>query len=1334
MKRWTGNPWQRFGLSARVARLVVAGYGLAGVMIVIASFRDWEGAYATRPVDEIALAASLLFGAACGLRAARFADGRRRFGWLAMVTAQLGWAVGEIIWAFYDVRPQLEHAAHPAAAEIVLLLWPFGAMTSLVLLSNLSRHSSRRLVLDGLILVTSLLVVSWVFVLEKQLRDTTGSRTATVAQVVNDGILLTTAILMLSRGRPGERPSRSLVAAGIATISVADIAMVFDTGIGSYHVSDLGDLGRVAGLCMIALAGLASVNESAPAAATRSEVLSRALLWLPYLPLSLATVVGFGAVVRAQHGVLTALLGILVGSVLVRQFIALTENQDLLSAVAREAFRDSLTGLANRAHFLHRLEDAIAARHDGIAPIAVLCLDLDNFKAVNDGLGHPAGDELLIRVAGRLTAALHENGFIARLGGDEFAVLLEGSVEESQAAAHDVLEAFSAPIVIDGVPVAVRPSIGYTVATTASTCTVDQLLRHADLAMYTAKREGGQCVRSFVPDIPFSYTFPRSTESAISALPAKLAEWMPISAAASGYPAAGASGSPRTARTEPKPATSAPDRPQDSPNDVRWPPMPIRVAMALLAIGVIAFTATSIAGGNAGDSASFAKSLYTGLNLLAAGLIAVRAYHFTTDRVAWLLIAAGMACSAIGDVVYALRVPDGLSPSVADPEYLAFYPFVYVGLLLLMRSRLASVPIPLRLDPLVCGLAMAALGVALRTGPFHAAAARAPDTVLVGLIYPWGDLVLLALAAAMLPLIGWRNEFRWVLLVASLVGFAVADTVYLFETTAGSYRVGSTLDAVWPASSLLLALASWAPKSSEAPARKRGYASYTVPVTCTVVALGVVAFNDTSRLATALAALSLVTVAVRFSLTLRDVSMMAENYKHATTDELTTLPNRRSLATALTSLPGSAPTELDLALKTSSRKALLLVKLYEIGEINDSFGRHFGDELLRHIADRLSNSVRHADLLARVSDDEFAILLTEGSDLIGARAQAGRMLEALSEPFALDPVTVRVDARIAIALCPDHCEHPQELLSRAEAAMPHAKAAMGKIAVYDSAFEVYRETDPNLIEELRIALFEGEEPTLYYQPKINTKDGSVHSVEALLRWNHPSRGVLLPEVFLPAAERAGLMRKIADRTLKLALTQIQYWRETGITSSVAVNLATTNLLDLELVGTIERLLWARGLPPDALIVEITEGALVDSVRSRNTVAELQRLGVRISLDDYGTGWSSLARLQDVSVDELKLDRIFVARLSQDARSVAIVRSTVALADSLGADLVAEGVEDEVTLSALRRFGCTITQGFVHTPPLPPAELEAWIGSHVPHPNSSKTEQAGVTDAGARTIP
>ena len=437
--------------------------------------------------------------------------------------------------------------------------------------------------------------------------------------------------------------------------------------------------------------------------------------------------------------------------------------------------------------------------------------------------------------------------------------------------------------------------------------------------------------------------------------------------------------------------------------------------------------------------------------------------------------------------------------------------------------------------------------------------------------------------------------------------------------------------------------------------------------------------------------------------------MLAESHKHAMTDELTALPNRRSLATALTAASASESLGPSLT-RTRSRRALLLLNLYEFQEINVSVGRHFGDELLRHIADRLSNSVRREDLLARTGDDEFAILTAEGTDLIAARAQAGRLLEALSEPFALDPITVQVDARIAIALCPGHCDHPQELLNRAETAIPHAKSAKSKIVVYDSAFELYHENDPNLTEELRTALLDGDELTCHYQPKINASDESVHSVEALLRWHHPSRGLLLPEEILPAAERAGLMRKLANRTINLALEQIQSWREQGIAETVAVNLSATNLLDLDLVGTIERLLRTHGLPADALIIEITESALVDSVRSRNTVAALQHLGVHISLDDYGTGWSSLARLQDVSVDELKLDRIFVARLAQDPRSVAIVRSTVALAQSLGADLVAEGVEDEVTLSALRRYGCTITQGFVHSPPLPPNDLQHWITS------------------------
>lgn len=1290
-----GNPWRRLGLSARVGWLVVGLYGVAAVLVTASTVVEHQGGDAALRTDQLVVVACVAFAAGCAGRAARFAAGRRRYGWLALLVALVGWAVGEVIWAFCDVRPELDHAVHPSTADAVLLLYPIGNLASLALLSKLSRHSPRaRLVLDGVIVWTSLFVVSWVFVIDRQISDADTLRPVTLTHVFVDVILITTAIVMLSRARAGDPPSRGLLAFGTTVICVADVVQLFLTaGIGSFHTGGLVDLGRVIGLGMLALAGLSSVGEPFNAA-ERIEITSRARLWLPYLPLLLAAGVGLRhALGQVRNEPLVLGLGILVGAVLVRQLVVLVENQRLLTVVAQEAFRDSLTGLPNRAHFLQRLDQAVARRDHGAQPVTVLCLDLDDFKSVNDAQGHPAGDELLIRVAGRLSAVIGDSGTVARLGGDEFAVLIEGSVEESQVTARRVLDSFGTAIVIDGVPSAVRPSIGFTVAAPASNWTVDQLLRHADLAMYAAKREGGQCIRSFIPDLPFPYSFPPLGESAAEDV--KLFH-------------------NNASDEEPVLDTAAEARATcNDAHVIQWPPLTIRIAIAMLALGVVAYTTLSVFARSSTNSGTFGIVLYTALNVLAALLIAVRAYRLAAERLVWTLIAAGMACSALGDVIYYLWVPDGQSPSAADPAYLLYYPLVYAGLLLLVRARLKRASIPIQLDSLVCALTMAAVAAALTAGPIHTAAMHTPQTVLVGLIYPWGDLILLALAAGMLPIRFWRNEFRWILLLGGFVLFAMADTAYLFETSAGSYRVGSVLDACWPASSLLLAMASWTPSSSQAPPPLRGLSPYVNSVACTVVALVVVVMGHESRLASTLAALSLVAIAARFSVTFRDVSLLAENYEQAMTDECTGLPNRRSLATALTAASGApampAPALVGPTLVTKApRRALLLVDLYEFQEINDSVGRRFGDDLLRHTAKRLSSCLSDEDLLARVGGDLFAILMAEGTDLITARAQAGRVLEALNEPFALDPITLQVDARIAIALCPDHCEHPHELLNCAETALPHAKSAASKIAVYDAAFELYRENDPMLVEDLRTALLDSDQLTVLYQPKVNALDESVHSVEALLRWRHPSRGLLLPEEFLPAAERAGLMRRVTNYALGVALEQIRSWRGEGVAAAVAVNLSTTNLLDLEFVGMVEGLLLLHDLPGEALIAEITESALVDSVRSRNTVAALQRLGVRISLDDYGTGWSSLARLQDVSVDELKLDKVFVARLAQDPRSVAIVRSTVALAQSLGAELVAEGVEDEITLSALRRYGCTITQGFVHRPPLPADDFRRWV--------------------------
>jgi diguanylate cyclase (GGDEF)-like protein len=1269
----------------RIGWIAAALFGGASALMAAWAVLSWEDIYQTKPVDEIVYLVCLAFAMGCAAKAACSNSGRRRYGWLALIVALSAWAVGLVLRMFEEVRVD-DHLWHPSLTQAVLSVFPVAAYACLLLLGDLEKASRRRMVLDGIIVASSLFVVSWVYTL-RNLSGGDGASGATVLHITVDVALMTTAILVWSR--PLSRLSVTVLAAGTTTLAAADISSIYLVGVGGYHDGGIVDVVRVAGFGMLAYAALFSVDER-PVAASVMNLQAGVRLWLPYLPLLLAGAAVIGFELRhGEHRVLLVAEGILVVAVVLRQFYVLRENQRLLAEVAREAFHDNLTGLANRANFMDRLDGAMSRRRFSAEPVAVLCLDLDNFKAVNDALGHPAGDELLIRVAGRLTSILGETWTVARLGGDEFAALYEGHID-ALAAANSVLGAFRTPIIVDGVPQTVRPSIGLTVAATKSVQTSDDLLINADLAMYAAKRDGGGCVRSFVPDLPVPWELQQLTEEPVE-------QRDPVSLTV---------------------GVTAQSRRGDMHGDVKepargggWPSSAICVALGVLALGVVVFTASTLLRDHAGRIVVFDSFLYPALNISAAALVFVRAFRVRPERWPCLLIGAGMASSAAGDVVYALWVPEGQVPSVADPLYLAFYPLVYAGIVLLMRERLKRVPTAFRLDALICGLTLGAVAAAIATGPINVALQGEPATVFVGLAYPVGDLLLLALTAGMLPILGWRAELRWGLLVAGFMAYAVADTVYLFQTSADTYLEGTSIDAFWPVASLLIAVAGWIPSSGASPRPKPGLAAYVPAVLCGGIALAVAVMANQTRVAVALAALTLIAVAWRFAVTFRDVSATAEAHRQAMTDELTGLPNRMSLATTLTAV---SLDESSAFFRTRSSRALLLLDIDQFGEINYFAGRHVGDQLLNRVAERLSRSIRPGDVIARTGGDEFAILFAAGVDITTARARAGAMLEALRLPFALDPITLQIDASISIALYPDHCEQPHDLLNCVETTMPDAKAASSKILVHDPGkVRMEKDNDDYLMEELRAAL-SNDELTCHYQPKIRADDGRVHSVEALLRWHHPSRGLLLPEEFLPAAERAGLMRQVANCVVNLALGQVRAWHNDGVRMTVAVNLSVANLLDLDLVDTIDRLLTTHGVPPEALILEITEDTFAnDSSRSRKTVYALRRLGVRISLDDYGTGWSSLARLQDLSVDELKLDRVFVSRLAEDPRSIAIVRSTVALAHSLGADLVAEGVEDEATLQALRRYGCNITQGYIHTPPLPPEELLTWIGRCTP---------------------
>jgi len=679
-------------------------------------------------------------------------------------------------------------------------------------------------------------------------------------------------------------------------------------------------------------------------------------------------------------------------------------------------------------------------------------------------------------------------------------------------------------------------------------------------------------------------------------------------------------------------------------------------------------------------------------------------------------------------------------PSVADLFTLAFYPLVFTGVLLLIRQRLRYVPRAVRLDAVVVGLTVSAVATALLAGPIKPTTTAGPTLEFVKVIYPAGGFLLLAITAGSLAILGLRTERRWVLLIAGLVLYAVANIVYLFEWLHGTYTKGTWIDVCWPGAFVLMAAAAWAPRAHAGLRPKTGRAPLILPMVCTVVAIGVTLLADHQRLSVTLAALSLAAVAARLLVTYHDVSALAESHHQSMTDELTGLPNRLAVATALTAATFDQPDGEKLD-RRGAKLGLVLLALDQFQEMTESLGRTVSDELRYRVAARLADSVRPLDLLARVASDEFAVLLRQ-TDLTTTRAQAGVLMDALRAPFALNHITVQVDASIGIAMWPDHSTHPQELLACAEVVMKRARSTTSRIAVYDAAADLQTSHDGQLIADLRgmlVPVERSESPagedgadagtlTCYYQPKIRAGragDESVHSVEALVRWHHRTRGVLLPDQFLPAAEHAGLMRPVAAVVLDVALAQIRSWRDRGITLTVAVNLSATNLLDLGIVETIAGLLRIHELPAETLILEITESTLAaDSQRALGTVTALRRLGTRLSLDDYGTGWSSLARLQDLSVDELKLDKVFVARLARDPRSIAIVRSTVALANSLGADLVAEGVEDDATLRALRKYGCNITQGNVHSPPLPPEEFELWLAARAPELAAVDSQQLG----------
>ncbi len=417
-------------------------------------------------------------------------------------------------------------------------------------------------------------------------------------------------------------------------------------------------------------------------------------------------------------------------------------------------------------------------------------------------------------------------------------------------------------------------------------------------------------------------------------------------------------------------------------------------------------------------------------------------------------------------------------------------------------------------------------------------------------------------------------------------------------------------------------------------------------------------------------------------------------------DPLTALPNRARMAKRVDEI-------LDRG-DSSAEVALLRINIDRFEEINNALSYQKGDELLRQFAARLQKSVRNADLLARLDADEFAVVLS-GNGVAQQVPETARLIfAALEAPFTIDHLPLEVNASIGVALAPEHATNAEDLLRRSDMAMRAAKRSVSGYSIYTTAIDKYDPQRLTLMGELSYAI-DHDELALFYQPKISFKSNRIVGVEALLRWYHPQRGMVAPDEFIPLAEKTGAIQRLTQWVFTKAIRQAALWRRAGIPLKVSLNLSVRNLLEPTFPNRMMSIIESEGAGVDGITMEITESALMaDPATARKVLIVLSERGLHFSIDDFGTGYSSLAYLKHLPVGEIKIDKLFVAKLNTDADDSAIVRSTIELGHNLGLSVTAEGVEDEQTWARLAELGCDEAQGYYMSRPLPLDQLERWL--------------------------
>ncbi|WP_432488366.1 putative bifunctional diguanylate cyclase/phosphodiesterase [Kineococcus sp. SYSU DK018] len=750
---------------------------------------------------------------------------------------------------------------------------------------------------------------------------------------------------------------------------------------------------------------------------------------------------------------------------------------------------------------------------------------------------------------------------------------------------------------------------------------------------------------------------------------------------------------------------------------------PRRGTGAVLAAAFTLATAASAVLALLPGGAAAAGAVQAALWVAVVAALVARAVRGPGGRRVWAAFAVGTGVL----VLARLRLYTATGSAVVDPAALdrhgplvlvtlAGYAAFYAGQVALLRDHFRRLRDPW-LDGALGVVLLAAVCSALFLEPLQRATGTGAAASAAAVGRPSLDVLVAVLALTACALVGRRADRRLALVAAALSVLTLADVTDLVRLAGAASPAGAThrlsvaVDVARLAAGALLVAASRQPAPVVARRRSlRGWPVLMAPLAVLPGSVALLLVDQHRELPTAAVVLAFAAVGgvtLKVVLVFAELLRLLDSHREAVTDELTGLANRRGLLQRL-------------ARTTGQGAGLLLVDLDRFKDVNDTFGHHRGDDLLRAVAARLTARLPDGALLARLGGDEFALLLP-GAGAGRARRTADALLTALTEPFELGGLTVHLGASIGVTASTGAAGGDAlpggdvELLRQADTAMYVAKRTGGGVAVYDEAVDRASRERLVLLEELRAGIAAGQ-LVAHYQPQLEVRTGRVVGVEALVRWQHPRRGLLLPAVFLDLAEERGLTGPLTEAVLRQAVAEAVRWHRAGRPLRIAVNLATGSLLDPGLAGFVQRVVAEAGLDPAALLLEITETTLMrDPERSRRTVAELLAVGAGVSIDDYGTGYSSLAYLRDLPAAELKLDRTFTARVAHDERSAAIVAGTADLAHSLGMRLLAEGVEDATTLHRLRELGVDETQGYHHARPMPAAELLAWLERHAPRP-------------------